>query len=166
MSDPIVEKGKVVSLAYRITDENEELFEYRDIPVSYLHGSGSDLFPLIEQALVGKKVGDHVPVTLPPEQGFGRRDPRLTFTDDIKNVPSQFHRIGAEVEMKNDQGEVRTFYVSKIEGDKLTVDGNHALVDQTVRFDVTITDIRDATEEELRAGKPQGPAGGSPLNIQ
>ncbi|HEC12277.1 MAG TPA: peptidylprolyl isomerase, partial [Acidiferrobacteraceae bacterium] len=127
MSESIVEKGKVISLAYRITDENGELFEYRDIPVSYLHGSGSDLFPLIEQALEGKKVGDHVPVTLPPEDGFGRRDPKLTFTDDIKNVPPQFHRIGAEAEMKNDRGETRTFYVSKIEGDKLTVDGNHAL---------------------------------------
>lgn len=166
MSDPIVEKGKVVSLAYRITDEHGELFEYRDIPVAYLHGSGSDLFPLIEQSLGGKKIGDHVPVTLPPEEGFGHHDPSLTFTDDIKNVPPEFHRIGAEVEMKNDRGEAKIFYVSKIEDDKLTVDGNHALAGQTVRFDVTITDIRDATEEELREGKPQGPAGGSPLNIQ
>lgn len=166
MADPIVEKGKVVSLIYALKNEAGELVEYRDIPVAYLHGSGSELFPRIEQALAGHKVGDRVSVTLPPEDGFGEPDPALIYTDDLENVPPPFRHLGAEVEMRNELGESRVFVVTRIADGKLTADGNHPLAGQTVQFEVTITDIRDATEAELRDGVPHGPPGGGPVSFQ
>ena len=166
MGDAVVEKGKVISLIYALHDESGNLVEYRDIPVAYLHGSGRELFPRIEQALAGHRVGDRVSVTLPPEDGFGPPDPSLVYTDDLDNVPPQFRRLGAEVEMRNELGESRIFTVTRIADGKLTADGNHPLAGQTVQFEVTITDIRDATEAELRDGVPHGPPGGGPIDFQ
>jgi FKBP-type peptidyl-prolyl cis-trans isomerase SlyD len=54
--------------------------------------------------------------------------------------------------MQNDQGETRTFLVSKLENGKLTVDGNHPFAGKTLTYSVTIKDIRDATDEEMKKG--------------
>ncbi|HUW97991.1 MAG TPA: hypothetical protein VMV40_03990, partial [Acidiferrobacter sp.] len=130
------------------------IFEHTDMPISYLHGSGQELFDKIEKALEGLSVGDSVEVELSPAEGFGDHDPDLTFTDDIENVPPEFQRLGAEVEAENAKGESVHFVVTAIGNGKLTIDANHPLAGQTVRFDVTIQAIRDATPEERRMGRP------------
>ncbi len=156
MSEQTVKKDKVVTLTYTLKDENGDIFEYRDLPVSYLHGHHSDIFPQIEAGLYGRKVGDTVTIRLSPDDAFGQHDESLTFTDDIDNVPPQFRKLGAEVEATNDKGETRSFYVTRIDDKTLTVDGNHPLAGQHVQFIVTVKDIRDATAEELRSGMPAG----------
>ncbi len=80
-----------------------------------------------------------------PEDGFGSHDPALTFVDDIDNVPPQFRKVGAEVQMQNDEGEVKSFFVRKIENGKLTVDGNHPLAGKTLKIRVEIKEVREAT---------------------
>jgi FKBP-type peptidyl-prolyl cis-trans isomerase SlyD len=110
------------------------------------------MFPDVEHALDGCELGDSVEVVLPPEKAFGFHDPEMTFTDAIENVPPQFRHVGAEVQMQNERGETRSFFVSRIEGDKLTVDGNHPFAGKTLTYAVTVADIRDATEEEKRQG--------------
>lgn len=152
MSDPVVSKHKVVAITYSIIDESGAILEQSDIPVYYVHGGPNDMFPDIEAALEGCTLGDSVEVVLPPEKGFGYHDPSMTFTDDIVNVPPEFRHVGAEVEMQNDRGETRSFFVSKIEGDKLTVDGNHPFAGKTLTYAVTVADIRDASEEEKQKG--------------
>ena len=149
-----VQKDKVVALTYVLRDEHNNIFEYSGMPVCYLHGAGSDLFDKIEHALEGHEVGERVEVTLPPKDGFGDRDPGLTFTDDIKNVPQELCQVGFQFEAQNARGEALQFVVKKIENGKLTVDANHSLAGQTITFEVTVKDIRDATAEELRNGKP------------
>lgn len=150
----LVAKDKVVSLSYTLRARSGEIFEHTDLPISYLHGSGQDLFDKIERALEGLSVGDSVEVELSPAEGFGEHDPNLTFTDDIENVPPEFRQLGAGVEAENAEGEAIHFVVTSIEGGKLTIDANHPLAGQTVRFDVTIQAIRDATPDERRLGRP------------
>ena len=152
MSDPVVSKYKVVAITYSIIDESGAILEQSDIPVYYVHGGPNDMFPDIEAALDGCTLGDSVEVVLPPERAFGYHDNSMTFTDDIANVPPEFRRVGAEVEMQNDRGETRSFFVSKIEADKLTVDGNHPFAGKTLTYAVTVADIRDASEEEKQKG--------------
>ncbi len=152
MSDPVVSKNKVVAITYSIIDASGVILEQSDIPVYYVHGGPNDMFPDVEEALDGKTLGDSVEVVLPPEKAFGYHDPSMTFTDDIDNVPPEFRRVGAEVEMQNDRGEVRSFFVSRIEDGKLTVDGNHPFAGKTLTYAVTVADIRDASEEEKRKG--------------
>lgn len=148
MSDDVVRNGKYVSLTYTIADEAGQLVEQHDLPVGYVHGGDTQLLGDMDKAVAGHKAGDEVQLTLPAAQAFGQRDENLTFTDDIANVPPEFHRIGAEVLMQNDRGESRTFYVTRIDDDTLTVDGNHPLAGQNLKVTVRIHEVRDAQPGE------------------
>jgi FKBP-type peptidyl-prolyl cis-trans isomerase SlyD len=152
MTDAVVGMHKVVSITYQIRNEAGDIMEHTDYPVSYVHGGPSDLIQKVEAALEGAAVGDSVEVVLEPHEAFGDHDPTLTFTDKLENVPPQFRHVGAEVEMQNDEGESRTFFVADIKDGKLTVDGNHPMAGKRVTFTVTVKEIRDATEAEIKQG--------------
>ena len=122
--------------------------------MDYVHGMNSKLFRKVERALEGCTVGAKISVSLSPEEGFGRHDPGLTFTDDLDNVPEQFHHLGAQLEAQNAKDEQPTFVVTQISETTLTVDANHPLAGQTVSFEVTVQNIRDATPAEVRSGEP------------
>lgn len=149
----VVAKDKVVSITYVLRNQRGAIVEYRDLPVTYVHGGG-DLFSKIEQALEGRAVGESVTVTLSPQEGFGEHDPKLTFTDDLENAPPELRRVGAEFEAQNARGEAIHLVVTRIADGKITVDANHPCAGQTVTFEVKIVDIRDATAEERRTGRP------------
>lgn len=152
MTDELVDKNKVVGITYSIIDESGVILEQSDLPVYYLHGGPNEMFEEVEAALDGCSLGDSVEAVIPPEKAFGYHDPELTFTDDIDNVPAEIRRVGAEVQMQNDRGELRSFFVSRIEDGKLTVDGNHPFAGKTLKYAVTVVDIRDASEQEKQKG--------------
>jgi FKBP-type peptidyl-prolyl cis-trans isomerase SlyD len=141
--------GKYVSLTYSIADAHGNIVEQTDLPVGYVHGGRTLLIGGLEAAVSGRRAGDQVDLELSPEDGFGPHDPTLTFTDALENVPPQFRRLGAQVQMQNDAGELRTFYVTDLGADTLTVDGNHPLAGQSLRVHVWIRDVRDPTAAEL-----------------
>jgi len=159
MSDLCVSNNKHVMFSYTIVDSDSgEVLEQVEIPMGYIHGGEQRMFEKVEKAIEGSKVGDEIEVELSASEAFGEADPELIFTDSIKNVPPQFHQVGAEVEFQNDQGEVKSFTVTKIEDGLLTIDGNSPLVGKNLKFKVMIHDIRDATEKEIQTGKPSMPS--------
>jgi FKBP-type peptidyl-prolyl cis-trans isomerase SlyD len=103
----------------------------------------------MDEALSGKRAGDRVDLQLSEDQGFGDHNPDLTFTDDLDNVPPEFRFVGAEVEMANDQGDIRTFYVTHVGDRTLTVDGNHPLAGKALHVHVRILEVRDPTPQDL-----------------
>jgi len=157
-----VARNKVVYLTYTIWDEAGGLFERYDLPVGYVHGANGPLFEKIERALEGRTVGDEVEVWLAPADGFGEHKPELTFTDDIGNVPPEHRRLGAEVTFENERGEQMLFRVTRIADGKVTIDANHPLAGQTVKFLVTIVGVRPATLDETANGIPADGGGESP----
>ena len=96
MTEETVAKQKVVTFTYVILDENRSVQEQSDLPMSYLHGVDGKMFEKVEAELEGKTVGDVVEVTLEPAEAFGERDPSLTYSDSLENVPAEFQQIGAE----------------------------------------------------------------------
>ena len=144
--------GKVVTFTYSISDDSGEILEQSDLPISYVHGGKHDLFEKVEHAVDGAVVGDSIDVKLSPEEGFGAHDPRLTYIDDLENVPPEFQHIGADVDMMNDQGESMKFTVTSIDNGKLTVDGNHPMAGKAITFHIKVIDIRDATPDEIVNG--------------
>lgn len=151
MSDKI-HTNKFVSLTYTITDEHDNQLECNDLPIQYIQGVNNQVIEKIELALEGHEAGDRVNVTLNPDEGFGHHQPELVFTDDINNVPQQFHSIGAEIEFQDDKGESKIFRVTQIDNDKLTVDGNHPYASKTITYHITINEVRDATPHEIQNG--------------
>ena len=149
MTDQIIRPGKYVSLTYSIADDAGNILEQTDLPVGYIHGGNTELIGGMDEAVTGKRAGDRLELTLAPGQGFGPHDPNLTFTDDLENVPPEFRFVGAEVPMQSESGEVRTFYVTRIAGGTLTVDGNHPLAGKSLKVHVRIQEVRDPTPEEI-----------------
>jgi len=152
MTQDFVGLNKVVTFTYTIMEEGGEILEQSDLPISYVHGGKHDLFEKLEQELEGCVENDVAQVTLTPEEGFGLYDASLTYVDDLDNVPEEFRRIGAEVEMMNDKGESRKFKVTRIEDGKLTVDGNHPMAGKHIIFNIKVVGIRDASPEEVSNG--------------
>ena len=156
MSDEVISTGKAVHFVYSITSASGgDVLEQSDVPLGYVHGGYSELIHKVEYALEGCKVGDKVDVPLSESESLWAYDPSLTYTDDIENVPEQFRQIGASVEMANESGETRTFFVTEINDGKLTVDGNHPLAGKAITFHVEVKSIRDASPQEIKKGKPQ-----------
>lgn len=149
-----VANNKLVYITYSILDARGMIVEQHDVPVGYVQGANSGILPAIESAVAGRKIGERVEISLTPEEGYGLRDESLVFTDDLDNVPEQFRRVGAEVMFENASGETKVFYVTAIEDGKLTLDGNPSLAGQSVTCLVNVIDIRDATPEEIRNGRP------------
>jgi FKBP-type peptidyl-prolyl cis-trans isomerase SlyD len=155
MSEQKIANNKAVYITYEIRDEAGTTVERSDIPIAYVHGDRSPLLKKLEHSLSGHVPGDTLEVMVSPEEGFGYHDPSLTFTDDIGNVPPDVRLVGQEVLFENERGEQRTFKVTRIENGKLTIDGNHPLAGQTVKFIVSVVKVRDATPDEIFKGLPK-----------
>ena len=158
MKDNKISRGQCVSLTYSIVDDAGNVLEQSDLPVSFVYGSDTEMIGGMDRRLAGKKVGEKLSFKVPPEQGFGEHDPSLTFTDKIENVPPQFQQIGAEVQMQNEEGEAKSFFVTEIRDGKVTVDGNHPLAGKHLNVHVTILEVRNALPgEERTSGVHAGP---------
>ena len=89
---------------------------------------------------------------------FGPRDESLVFTDRIENVPEEYRQVGISILMENDSGQTRSFIVTRMDDETLTVDGNNPLCGREVVFRLEILAVRDATDEEMKAGGAIGAA--------
>ncbi len=153
----VVEKNKVVSVTYIITDESDEVVERIDVPVSFLYGNNSGLFPKVEEALLGAKIGERREVLLEPKDGFGDWNPDYSFTDKIENVPPEYRQIGAEAEFQNEHGDVMKFKVTHLDNGTVTLDGNHPFAGKTIKFSIEVANIKEPTADELMHGVSRTP---------
>lgn len=139
-----------VTIHYTLTnDAGKQLDSSRnEKPMEYLHGSGQIVSGL-EKALAGKEVGDKFIVTIPPVEAYGeKRD------DMVQEVPMTMFEgvdkveVGMQFNADASHG-VNVVKVSKVDGDKVTIDGNHPMAGEALTFDVEVMDLRPATEDEL-----------------
>ena len=161
MQERTVGPNCVAYITYSIVDSAGTVVEQHDMPIGFIPGGQSGLLEKIEQGLIGRPAGSRLEVSLSPDDAFGERDPSLTYTDHIDNVPPEYRRLGAEVMFANEAGETRSFYVTHVDETSVTVDGNHPLAGQAVTCVVNVVSVRDATPDEIAAGLPAD--GGSPL---
>lgn len=158
MSDTI-EDGKFVELMYKVTDKKTgHVLTSVEFPLGYIHGHNEILAPFVHKELEGKLAGDVIEVPIDGNAIFGPRDESLVFTDDIDNVPEEYRQVGTSILMENDKGETRSFLVTRLDDETLTVDGNNPLCGRDVVFTLDVLTVRDATEDELKAGGPIGTA--------
>ena len=148
-----IQDGKFVELTYKVTDKKSRHVLTRvDFPLGYVHGHNEILAPSVHKQLEGKSVGDVIEVPIDGNQIFGPRDESLVFTDHIENVPEEYRQVGGSILMENDKGQTRSFIVTWMDDEKLTVDGNNPLCGREVVFTLEILTVRDATDAETRVG--------------
>ena len=149
-----IQDGKFVELTYKVTDKKSRHVLTRvDFPLGYVHGHNEILSPTVHKELEGRSVGDVIEVPIDGNQIFGPRDESLVFTDRIENVPEEYRQVGGSILMENDKGQTRSFIVTWMDDEKLTVDGNNPLCGREVVFTLEILTVRDATDEETRVGE-------------
>jgi FKBP-type peptidyl-prolyl cis-trans isomerase SlyD len=150
----------VASIHYTLTNGDGKVIDSSEgqEPLAYLHGAGN-IIPGLEKALVGKSVGDKLNVSIPAAEAYGLRDDSM-----VQELPSNMFsgidqiEVGMEFHAETEQG-LQVVTVTKVEGDTVTIDGNHPLAGVDLTFDVEVTEIRAATEEELTHGHAHGAGG-------
>jgi FKBP-type peptidyl-prolyl cis-trans isomerase SlyD len=156
-----IAQHKVVTIHYKVMDvDSDEIIDSSENsdPMTYLHGA-RNIIPGLEQALEGKSVGDEVEVTVPPAEAYGERS-----DDRIQQVPKEaFQEMekiepGMAVTAQTDQGQINLM-VTEVDETTVTVDANHPLAGKSLKFEVKIEAVRDASEEELAHGHVHGPGG-------
>jgi FKBP-type peptidyl-prolyl cis-trans isomerase SlyD len=155
-----IAKNSVVSIDYILTDAKGEVLDRssKGHPLQFIHGAGQ-LIPGLEKALLDKTAGESLKANIPHPEAYGIRDEDLMQVlskadfGDIKDL-----KEGMELEAEGEDG-IRIITVVGIDGDKVTVDGNHPLAGVDLTFDVKIVNVREATAEEMAHGHVHGPGG-------
>jgi FKBP-type peptidyl-prolyl cis-trans isomerase SlyD len=156
-----IAENKVVSIHYKVADaDSAEVIDSSEDgdPMTYLHGA-QNIIPGLEQALEGKAVGDAVEVTIAPADAYGEYS-----ADRVQQVPmeafAEMEKVepGMMVTAQTEGGQVN-LVVTDVDETTVTVDANHPLAGKSLTFDVTIEEVRDASEEEIAHGHVHGPGG-------
>ncbi len=148
-----IAKNTVVSIDYKLSDAQGNVIEEGDEPIVYLHGGYEGIFPKIEEALEGQELGFEAQIQLEPNDAFGEYDAELVkieersrFSDPLE-VGMQFEGIPDDEDDETQDPVIYT--VTDIAEDKVVVDGNHPLAGIALRFSLKVTDVREATAEEI-----------------
>ncbi|MGI9228214.1 MAG: FKBP-type peptidyl-prolyl cis-trans isomerase [Gammaproteobacteria bacterium] len=151
----VVTEGKYVELIYKVIDsKTEAVLTMVEFPIGYIHGVTEALAPQVTTELEGKVVGDVIEVPIDCNKLYGPRDDSLVYIDDIDNVPEEYREVGMSILMENEQGDTKSFLVTRVDEKSVTIDGNNPLCGREVIFNLEILTVRDATEEEIEAGGP------------
>lgn len=149
-----ISKNSVVSIHYTLKDEKGEIIDTSDgkDPLDYLHGAGQ-IIPGLENELEGRSTGEEFSVVIEPEMGYGTREEALVY-----EVPKSEFEVPEEVEVGMQfrvgaEGGSMIMVVAGVHDDTVTLDGNHPLAGMNLAFDVSVAGVREATEEEIKAGQ-------------
>ncbi len=157
----VIGKDSVVTLSYRLTDDEGTLLEASDPAISYLHGGYDGIFPLVEAALEGQAEGFSCTITMEPEEAFGEYDETLRRVEPRDLFPSQV-KVGMQFEGQPEgasRDESVLYTVTEVTDDQVVVDGNHPLVGKRLVFACTVLGVREASADELQHGHVHGDHG-------
>lgn len=143
-----ISNDTLVSLDVAMYDAQGNLLEKSESPLVYLHGH-DDIFPRIEEALIGKEAGAHISLQLEPEDAFGNYDTDLVMLTPVQNLGGQI-AVGLRVEAVGPAGEDPClFTITDVAQGMAVLDANHPLAGIALRFDIRVVDVRPATDEDF-----------------
>lgn len=155
-----IAKNTVVSVNYKLSDAQNNLIEQSSEPMVYLHGGYHNTLPKIEEALDGKEAGYSTTIQVEPEDAFGEYDSELVKIEPVERLPQPLE-VGMQFEGSpdDDNEESVIFTVTEVADGKAVLDGNHPLAGIALRFELAVTEVRAASEEEVSHGHVHGPHG-------
>ena len=155
-----IAQNTVVTVNYKLSDAQNNLIEDGAQPMVYLHGGYENTLPKIEEELDGKEKGYSSTIQVEPEDAFGDYDPALVKVEERNRLPEPLE-VGMQFEgmAEGVDDEPTIFTVTDIADDKVVLDGNHPLAGMALRFDLSVVDVRAATEEEIAHGHVHGEHG-------
>jgi FKBP-type peptidyl-prolyl cis-trans isomerase SlyD len=157
----MIASGKVVSIHYTLKDDAGNVVDSSSggEPLTYLHGGGN-IIPGLESGLEGATVGSSKQVVVPPGAGYGEKS-----GPPPQTVPRGAFPAGVDIEagmqfgVEGPGGQPIPVWVLSVDDNEVTLSFDHPLAGQSLHFDVTVMEVRDASPEELQHGHPHGPGG-------
>ena len=157
----LITNQHVVAIDYTLSNDAGEVIDSSagGEPLVYLHGAGNIIAGL-EKALAGKAVGDELDVSIEPEDAYGEYSAEL-----ITNLGREMFEgvdqleVGMQFHASAPDGGMQIVTIRDIDGDQVTIDGNHPLAGQQLNFKVKVVSVRAASEEELAHGHVHGEGG-------
>lgn len=152
----------VVSLTWRLRSAQDEEIDALTEPVEFFVG-GHDLLPKVEEALAGHEAGDQLSLHLEPEHAFGEYDAQLVFFESRALFPESVE-VGMQLEglpegaVTEGMPADALYTITEVYPDHVVLDGNHPLAGIGLRLDLTVRDVREASDEEIEAGSVGEPA--------
>jgi len=148
-----VKDNLVVTLDYKLIVDDEIMENTEDgKPILFIQGIGQ-IIPGLENAIYGMKVGEQQTVVIPPEDAYGEYDAESlqeAKKDEFsEEVPLD---VGTFLDLEDDEGDILSAQIIAAEEETVTLDFNHPLAGKTLTFEITLTDLRPASEEELEHG--------------
>jgi len=158
-NEAAIADGMVVAIHYTLKNPEGDVLDSSSgsDPLSYLHGA-SNIVPGLEKELTGRRIGDTVSAVVAPADGYGERSgpepqqvPRSAFPDDAELEE------GMQIIAQGPDQQAFPLWIVEVSEEHVVVDHNHPLAGVALHFEVEVTDIRAATDEELEHGHPHGP---------
>ncbi len=148
---------QVISFHYTLRNAGGEVVDAsnRAQPIAFLEGSGA-IIDGLEKALRAMGVGEERKVALAPEQAYGVRDESLVRTVDRATLPVGELKVGDMFQTGEDR-HAPIVRVLAIEGDRVRLDANHPMAGERLFFEVSVTERRPATPDEIDHGHVHGP---------
>ncbi len=155
-----ITKDTVVSLSYQLFDTEGTLLDATPDgeAMVYLHGGYDGIFPLVEEALQGKSVGDVLDVALDTDNAFGDYDVELVRTEALESLPPEIE-VGMVLEADDPEYGMILFTITDIADGEAVLDGNHPLAGKDIQFKATVKEVRKATADEIAHGHAHGAGG-------
>lgn len=155
------EKNQVVQFHYTVRNSKDEVVDDSrgGEPLAILAGNGQ-ILPKLEEALQEMQLNEKKSVFLAAADAYGEHSDDAIQVASRDNFPKDAKlEVGMEFMASMQDGQNMPFTISKIEGEQITVDFNHPLAGEDLTFDVELTEIRDASAEELQHGHVHGAGG-------
>lgn len=152
----VIAKNSVVSFHYTLNDPDGKLLDTsagRDA-FAYIHGMGM-IVPGLEAELEGKRSGDALQVAIPAAKGYGELDEKLFQRVPLEKFGEQTVHEGMQFQTPDHQ----VWNVVEVKDGQVLLNGNHPLAGVTLHFSLEVTDVREATADELSHGHVHGAGG-------
>lgn len=147
-----VQNNVHVSMTYTLTNDSGETLDQAgaDRPFGFIFGAGQ-VIPGLEKGIAGMEKGQSAKISVVPSEAYGERNeemvreiPRMQFPADIEL------KEGMPFEAQSPQGPMQ-FRIKEVSEDTVFADFNHPLAGETLHFDLSIVDLREASQAELSA---------------
>lgn len=151
----IIDDQCVVTMHYQLTNGHGEMIDSSQgaLPLMYMHNSNA-LLPSLERELTGHSAGEHIAVTIYPEDAYGYASEELVAEwprDSIEQIQQELS-VGMRFKALGEDGDSKLVTVAEIRDDTVVLDANHPLAGQVLNFMIAIVSVREPTAEELTHG--------------
>ena len=140
-----VSDGAQVSVEFTVSLDDDTVVgsNVGNAPVVFIQGSG-DVLPALEHALDGMAAGESKQLKLTADEAYGPVHPEAIQELERSRIPEDAHHVGAELQAESTEGETLQARVVEVRDDVIVADFNHPLAGETLSFDITVVDVKDA----------------------